>query len=121
MSSSPVGLLVHNKKGLVQNVFDQVYDKYDIMNDFMSLGAHRLWKRALINMMAPSPNKKLVDVACGTADIAKLYLKHTSESSEITCVDPNGGMIKKGKEKLNYFKTAITDRPKTTFNVGNVF
>ena len=95
---------LQNKKGLVQSVFDQVYDKYDIMNDFMSLGAHRLWKRALINMMAPSPNKKLVDVACGTADIAKLYLKHTGESSEITCIDPNEGMIKKGKKKLIYFK-----------------
>jgi demethylmenaquinone methyltransferase/2-methoxy-6-polyprenyl-1,4-benzoquinol methylase len=95
---------LQNKKGLVQNVFDQVYDKYDLMNDFMSLGVHRLWKKNLLNMMNPSPNQKLVDVACGTGDIAKLFLEHVSKSSQITCVDPNRGMIKKGKEKLNRFK-----------------
>ena len=95
---------LQNKKELVQNVFDQVYDKYDLMNDFMSLGVHRLWKKNLLNMMNPSPNQKLVDVACGTGDIAKLFLEHVSKSSQITCVDPNRGMIKKGKEKLNRFK-----------------
>ena len=65
---------LQNKKGLVQNVFNQVYDQYDLMNDFMSLGIHRLWKKNLINMMNPSPNQKLIDVACGTGDIAKLFL-----------------------------------------------
>ncbi len=95
---------LQNKKGLVQNVFDQVYDKYDLMNDVMSLGIHRLWKKSLINMMNPSPNQKLIDVACGTGDIAKLYLNNVSKQSRITCVDPNKGMISKGKEKLNKFK-----------------
>ncbi len=95
---------LQNKKGLVQNVFDQVYDQYDLMNDFMSLGIHRLWKKSLLNMMNSSPNQRLIDVACGTGDIAKLFLKHVNKSSEITCVDPNKGMIKKGKEKLNNFK-----------------
>tara|TARA_B100000902_G_scaffold106616_1_gene108471 strand:+ start:70 stop:774 length:705 start_codon:yes stop_codon:yes gene_type:complete len=95
---------LQNKKGLVQNVFDQVYDQYDLMNDFMSLGIHRLWKRNMINLMNPSYNQKLIDVACGTGDIAKLYLNRVNELSEITCVDPNKGMIKKGKEKLNEYK-----------------
>jgi len=95
---------LQNKKGLVQNVFDQVYDQYDLMNDFMSLGIHRLWKKDLLNIMNPSKNQKLVDVACGTGDIAKLYLDYTDKNSQITCVDPNKGMIKKGKEKLNDFK-----------------
>ena len=95
---------LQNKKGLVQNVFNQVYDQYDLMNDLMSLGIHRLWKKSMINMMNPSPNQKLVDVACGTGDIAKLFLNHVHNSSQITCVDPNKGMIKKGKEKLNKFK-----------------
>ena len=45
---------LQNKKGLVQNVFDQVFDRYDLMNDFMSMGIHRLWKKNLINMMNPS-------------------------------------------------------------------
>ncbi len=95
---------LQNKKGLVQNVFDQVYDQYDLMNDFMSLGIHRLWKRNMINLMNPSYNQKLIDVACGTGDIAKLFLNRVNELSEITCVDPNKGMIKKGKEKLNEYK-----------------
>ena len=95
---------LQNKKGLVQNVFDQVYDQYDLMNDFMSLGVHRLWKKSLLNMMNPLPNQKLIDVASGTGDIAKLFLNYVNKSSQITCVDPNKGMIKKGKEKLNKFK-----------------
>ena len=95
---------LQNKKGLVQNVFDQVYDRYDLMNDFMSLGIHRLWKKNLINMMSPSLNQNLIDVACGTGDIAGLFLKHVNESSQVTCIDPNRGMINKGKEKLSKFK-----------------
>ena len=94
---------LQNKKGLVQNVFDQVYDQYDLMNDFMSFGIHRLWKKSLLNIMNPSDKQKLIDVACGTGDIAKLFLKHVSKSSHLTCVDPNKGMIKKGKEKLSKF------------------
>ena len=95
---------LQNKKGLVQNVFDQVYDEYDLMNDFMSLGVHRLWKKDLLNMMNSSRNRKLIDVACGTGDIAKLFLNYVDKNSQITCVDPNKGMVKKGKEKLNQFK-----------------
>ena len=95
---------LQNKKGLVQNVFDQVYDRYDLMNDFMSLGVHRLWKKNLINMMNPSLNQNLIDVACGTGDIARLFLEHVNESSQVTCIDPNRGMINKGKEKLSKFK-----------------
>ena len=95
---------LQNKKGLVKNVFDQVYDQYDLMNDVMSFGIHRLWKKSLIYMMNPSSNQKLIDVACGTGDIANLILDHTNKSLEITCVDPNKKMIGKGKEKLKNFK-----------------
>ena len=95
---------LQNKKGLVQNVFDQVFDKYDLMNDFMSLGVHRLWKKNLLNMMNASPKQKLIDVACGTGDIAKLFLNNINRDFKITCVDPNKGMINKGKEKLKKFR-----------------
>ena len=95
---------LQNKKGLVQNVFDQVYDQYDLMNDFMSLGVHRIWKKNLLNMMNPHSNQKLIDVACGTGDIAKLFLNYTNKNSQITCVDPNKEMIKKAREKLNIYK-----------------
>ena len=95
---------LQNKKGLVQNIFNQVYDQYDLMNDLMSFGVHRLWKKSLVNMMNLSPNQKVIDVACGTGDLAKLLLNYVKNDSQITCVDPNKGMLKKGKEKLNNFK-----------------
>ena len=95
---------LQNKKGLVQNVFDNVYDKYDLMNDFMSLGIHRIWKRNLMSWMNPSKDKILVDVACGTGDLGKPFLNLTDENCKIYCVDPNSGMISKGKEKLKTYK-----------------
>jgi demethylmenaquinone methyltransferase / 2-methoxy-6-polyprenyl-1,4-benzoquinol methylase len=95
---------LQNKKGLVQKVFDKVYNKYDLMNDFMSLGIHRIWKKDLINWMNPSKGKKFIDVACGTGDIGKLYLDATDKNEKIFCVDPNVSMIKKGKEKLKDYK-----------------
>ena len=95
---------LQNKKGLVKNVFNQVYDKYDLMNDFMSVGVHRLWKKSLINMMNPSNNQRLIDVGCGTGDIAKIFLNSINKNAQITCVDPNEFMINKGKEKLKQFK-----------------
>ncbi len=95
---------LQNKKGLVQNVFDQVYDQYDLMNDFMSLGIHRLWKKTMLNMMNPSRNQKLIDVACGTGDIAKIFLENVDKLSKITCIDPNKAMVSKGKEKLREYK-----------------
>ena len=94
---------LQNKKGLVQSVFDNVYDKYDLMHDFMSLGIHRFWKKTLITLMNPSKNKTLIDVACGTGDIGKLFLE-TTNNNKIICVDPNKGMINKGKIKLNNYK-----------------
>ncbi len=64
---------LQQKKGLVKSVFDTVYNKYDLMNDFMSFGIHRYWKRELIRQINPSSNNSLVDVACGTGDVAKLF------------------------------------------------
>ena len=95
---------LQNKKGLVQNVFNQVFDKYDLMNDFMSMGVHRYWKKSLINMMNPRVNRKLIDVACGTGDVGKLFLDSTNKEAEITCVDPNKGMVSQGKQKLSNYK-----------------
>tara|TARA_B100001750_G_scaffold135721_1_gene107969 strand:- start:1049 stop:1753 length:705 start_codon:yes stop_codon:yes gene_type:complete len=94
---------LQNKEGLVENVFNKVYNKYDLMNDFMSFGIHRVWKKNLINWMSPSSDKKLIDVACGTGDLGKLFLDFTNKNSEIFCVDPNESMIKKGKEKLKKY------------------
>ena len=94
---------LQNKKGLVQNVFDKVYDKYDLMNDVMSLGIHRFWKKDLIMMMSPSKNKKLIDVGCGTGDIGKLYLDAVNTQGEVFNVDPNKKMLEQGKRQLKKF------------------
>ena len=95
---------IQDKAKLVNSVFSEVYNKYDLMNDIMSFGIHRLWKKDLINMMNPSDNQNLIDVACGTGDIAKLYSNSLNKNAKITCVDPNNGMIKKGKDKLKNYR-----------------
>ena len=61
-----------DKSKLVNSVFSKVHQKYDLMNDIMSLGIHRVWKEKFIDWMNPQPNTKLIDVASGTGDIAKL-------------------------------------------------
>ena len=91
---------LQNQKGLVKKVFDKVYDKYDIMNDFMSLGIHRKWKKDFIMMMSPSKNTKLIDVACGTGDIGKIYLESVKNVGQVFNVDPNEKMISEGKKKF---------------------
>ena len=95
---------LQQKKGLVKGVFNKVFKKYDLMNDLMSLGIHRIWKKNLIQMMNPSQDKTLIDVACGTGDIAKLYLESTDRNSKILCVDPNRNMINECKKNLKNFK-----------------
>ena len=96
--------ILQNHKGLVQKVFDRVSNKYDVMNDFMSLGIHRLWKKDLVNMMSPSKNTKLIDVGCGTGDIGKLFLESVNYYGEVYNVDPNKNMINAGKKKFKNTK-----------------
>ena len=92
------------KNGLVKEVFNKVFDKYDLMNDCMSLGIHRIWKKDFIQTMNPTSKKKLIDVACGTGDIANLFIKATNDNSSILCIDPNKKMIDEGKKKLKKYK-----------------
>ena len=96
--------ILQQKKGLVKDVFNKVFKKYDLMNDLMSLGIHRIWKKNLIQMMNPSNNKSLIDVACGTGDVGKLYLEATNYNPKILCVDPNINMIKECKKNLKSYK-----------------
>ena len=94
---------LQNKKGLVNNVFNKSYDKYDLMNDIMSFGIHRFCKKYLLFWMSPKKNTSLIDVAAGTGDIAKLFSKFTNNSSKVLCIEPNKKMLSKGKEKLSKF------------------
>ena len=95
---------LQNKAGLVEGVFNKVYDKYDLMNDFMSFGIHRLWKKNLMNWMNPTKNKNYLDVACGTGDLGKLFLDNTDKNGEIFSSDSNVKMIEKGKKRLSKYK-----------------
>ena len=90
----------NNKEKVVSKVFKDVFDKYDIMNDLMSLGIHRLWKKTFIDWLNPSKNTKLIDVASGTGDIAKLFLEYTKYKGNVYCVDENKGMLEISKKKL---------------------
>ena len=86
---------IQDKARLVNSVFSKVYNKYDLMNDVMSLGIHRIWKNNFIDWMNPSPNSSLIDVASGTGDIAKLFSLRNKNLSSVTCVEPNEDMFKK--------------------------
>ena len=93
-----------DKTKLVNSVFSKVYKKYDLMNDIMSLGIHRIWKEKFIDWMNPASHTKLVDVASGTGDIAKLFSKKNIHYSDITCVEPNQEMFDEGKKNLRKIK-----------------
>jgi len=95
---------IQDKTKLVNSVFSRVYKKYDLMNDIMSLGIHRIWKKKLIDWMNPQLNENLIDVASGTGDIAKLFSKKNNNSAQITCVEPNNEMYFAGKSNLKNFK-----------------
>ena len=92
------------KNSIVNKVFDTVNEKYDLMNDLMSFGVHRQWKKNLIEWMGPSKNDKLIDVASGTGDVANLFSNKLNDQCNVECVEPNINMLKIGKKKLAYKK-----------------
>ena len=89
-----------DKTKLVNSVFSRVYKNYDLMNDIMSLGVHRLWKRNLVSWMNPQQGNKIIDVASGTGDLAKIISKKNNNQNQIHCIEPNQGMLETGEKKL---------------------
>ena len=87
------------KMRLVETVFDSVASRYDLMNDLMSGGIHRIWKNKLISMLHPSPNKALLDVAGGTGDIAFRYRQRAGDKAQITVCDINKEMLAVGRDR----------------------
>ncbi len=86
------------KAGLVRQVFENVAPSYDLMNDLMSLGIHRLWKRRLLNIVKPKAGESILDVAGGTGDIA--FLMHgRAPSAKITVCDINPAMLEVGRAR----------------------
>ena len=71
------------------NIFSRIAERYDLMCDLFSLGIHRIWKKDLINIMSPSKNTKLIDVACGTGDIGKLFLESLNYNGKVYSIRTN--------------------------------
>ena len=88
-----------NKSGLVKEVFNNVSSKYDVMNDLMSVGIHRVWKNILINWLAPKENQNLLDVAGGTGDIAIRFLNQ-AKSGNATILDMTESMLQEGTKRI---------------------
>lgn len=92
----PVG----EKSQHVRQVFDSVADNYDLMNDMMSLGIHRLWKRYAINMATLKPGERVLDLAGGTGDLTRLMAPIVGERGHITLADINAAMLNNGRSRL---------------------
>ncbi|GMR04135.1 MAG: bifunctional demethylmenaquinone methyltransferase/2-methoxy-6-polyprenyl-1,4-benzoquinol methylase UbiE [Thermodesulfobacteriota bacterium] len=87
------------KEGRVREVFDSVAPKYDLMNDLMSLGTHRLWKRMVASETRLREGESAIDVAGGTADIGILLAGRVGGAGRVVVYDINGGMLLKGRKK----------------------
>lgn len=81
-------------------MFDSVASKYDVMNDAMSFGLHRIWKHQLVYLANVRPSFKVLDLAAGTADLSALLAPKLGEQGEITLCDLNLAMLEHGREKL---------------------
>jgi demethylmenaquinone methyltransferase/2-methoxy-6-polyprenyl-1,4-benzoquinol methylase len=89
-----------DKERLVAGVFTSVADKYDIMNDLMSLGIHRLWKRFAIELSGVGPGDAVLDVASGTGDLAAAFAARVGESGWVLSTDINHAMLARGRDVL---------------------
>jgi demethylmenaquinone methyltransferase/2-methoxy-6-polyprenyl-1,4-benzoquinol methylase len=113
-----------DKKPLVRQVFDSVAPKYDIMNDLMSLGIHRVWKRIFATRMRPAPSKTLLDLASGTGDIAASWRR--LGGGPVLATDINAAMLSVGRDRAIArgfaagFAYAVADAERLPFPDGCV-
>jgi demethylmenaquinone methyltransferase/2-methoxy-6-polyprenyl-1,4-benzoquinol methylase len=88
------------KADLVRDVFDSVASRYDIMNDLMSCGLHRLWKRYTVNEAAVRPGNVVLDLAGGTGDLALAFAKRVGAEGHVVLADINAAMLEQGRKRL---------------------
>jgi demethylmenaquinone methyltransferase/2-methoxy-6-polyprenyl-1,4-benzoquinol methylase len=84
----------------VAGVFSSVAQKYDVMNDLMSMGLHRLWKKFTIDIAAPRPGERVLDVAGGTADLSSAFARRVGPEGEVWLTDINNAMLGVGRDRL---------------------
>ena len=93
-----------NKSDFVKSVFNKVFNKYDLMNDLLSFGSHRIWKKQMIQWLSPKKKSILMDMACGTGDITELFLKYLNNECKVYASDPNKQMLNAAKKRLKKYK-----------------
>jgi len=91
---------LRDKARRVRGVFDSVADNYDLMNDLMSAGAHRLWKRFTLALTNLRPGQRALDVACGTGDLAAGLARQVGEDGLVVMTDINAAMLGRGRDRL---------------------
>jgi demethylmenaquinone methyltransferase/2-methoxy-6-polyprenyl-1,4-benzoquinol methylase len=89
-----------DKVKLVRGVFDSVASQYDVMNDLMSLGIHRIWKRVAVQLSNVREGEKVLDLAGGTGDLTTLFEKRVGKKGEIVLADINSEMLRTGRDRL---------------------
>jgi demethylmenaquinone methyltransferase/2-methoxy-6-polyprenyl-1,4-benzoquinol methylase len=88
------------KAGRVRGVFDSVADRYDLMNDLMSAGLHRLWKRFAVNATGVRAGMQVLDLAGGTGDLARLFADRVGSAGMVVLTDINGAMLARGRDRM---------------------
>jgi demethylmenaquinone methyltransferase/2-methoxy-6-polyprenyl-1,4-benzoquinol methylase len=88
------------KAARVRSVFDRVAPSYDLMNDLMSLGLHRLWKRIAVAIARPRPGERILDLAAGSGDLAAALARRVRPGGEVWVTDLNRRMLERGRDRL---------------------
>ena len=89
-----------DKARRVAGVFTSVAGKYDVMNDLMSVGLHRLWKRYAVSVSGVRAGQRVLDVAGGSADLSRLFLEEVGSSGQVVLTDINNAMLRVGRDRL---------------------
>jgi demethylmenaquinone methyltransferase / 2-methoxy-6-polyprenyl-1,4-benzoquinol methylase len=107
----------------VRSVFDSVAPKYDIMNDLMSAGLHRVWKRYTLTVANPQPGDQVLDIAGGTGDLSMAFARQVGPQGRVVHTDINEAMLREGRDRLLdrgiVLPTLVCDAEKLPFASGS--